>query len=217
MARGRFITFEGIEGSGKTTHLERLCPYLAEREYRFVITREPGGTPFGREVRHILLDQDGAPRGPVPELLLYLADRVQDLHEVIRPALDQGVHVLCDRYHDATQAYQGFARGVSSGLIQRLARELDILTPDLTLIFEIDVAKGLERARNRNRKESRPEQDRFEQEDLRFHERVAEGYAALAAREPSRFRSIDTSRPFDEAQAEVRRMVEGFLAAPPNR
>jgi dTMP kinase len=211
MTRGRFITFEGIEGSGKTSHLERLGPYLAERGIHFVVTREPGGTPFGCEIRRILLDRAGAARQPTAELLLYLADRVQDLHEVIRPALDRGIHVLCDRYHDATQAYQGFARGVPQDLIDHLAEALQIVPPDLTLIFEVDVKTGLERARRRNRKQISQAEDRFDQEDAQFHGRVAEGYRVLAAREPHRFRRIETSGPFDQVQDEVRQLVGAFL------
>ena len=150
MSSGKFVTFEGIEGSGKTSHLEHLCRHLAEGGFRFVVTREPGGTAFGREIRQVLLDNSGALRQPVGELLLYLADRIQDLHEVIRPALERGLHVLCDRYHDATRAYQGFARGIPSALIDQLARQLEILTPDLTVVFEVDVPLGLQRARERN-------------------------------------------------------------------
>ena len=211
MARGKFVTFEGIEGSGKTTHLEYLCRYLDERRFRYVVTREPGGTRFGGEIRAILLNPSGPPRGPVGELLLYLADRVQDLQEVIRPSLESGLHVLCDRYHDATRAYQGFARGIASRLIDRLAEELEILTPDLTVVFEVDVAEGLRRARARNAHQDQEMQGRFEKEDHAFHERVLQGYRALAGGEPQRFHFIHTGQDFQRAQNEVRRIVGTFL------
>ena len=211
MPGGKFITFEGIEGSGKTSHLRRLSCYLAEIGVRHIVTREPGGTQFGQEIRAVLLDSSGASRHPYSELLLYLADRIQDLNEVIRPALERGIHVLCDRYHDATRAYQGFARGIPSGLIDTLAEKLQILTPDLTLVFEVDIPQGLERARRRNLQKGQETQGRFEKEDLDFHRRVQEGYRFIAELEPKRFRFVNTSGEFDQAQTQVREIVRSFL------
>lgn len=205
------MTFEGIEGAGKTTHLDHLCRYLDERGFHYLLTREPGGTAFGEEIRGVLLHPSGAPRHPMGELLLYLADRVQHLDQVIRPALAQGIHVLCDRYHDATRAYQGFARGVAPELIERLATLLEILTPDLTVVFEVDVMLGLQRARKRNRRDGQEMQGRFEKEDPEFHRKVLEGYRALARQEPGRFRFVDTHGDFQEAQNQVRSVVESFL------
>ncbi|MBI4456371.1 MAG: dTMP kinase [Acidobacteria bacterium] len=213
MPRGKFVTFEGIEGAGKTTHLEHLCHYLDPCGFRYIVTREPGGTAFGREIRNILLDPLGPPRHPLGELLLYLADRIQDLNEVIRPTLAKGIHVLCDRYHDATRAYQGFARGISLELIDRLAEQLDILTPDLTIIFEVDVMQGLDRARNRNQQDKQETEGRFEREDYEFHRKVLEGYRVLAGKEPSRFRFINTGGKFDEAQHQVRNIMKSFLTS----
>ncbi len=211
MPGGKFITFEGIEGSGKTAHLRNLSCYLAECGFRHIVTREPGGTAFGQEIRAVLLNPSGASRHPYSELLLYLADRIQDLNEMIRPALDQGIHVLCDRYHDATRAYQGFARGIPSGLIDQLAEKLEILTPDLTLVFEVDISLGLERARRRNLQKGELTQGRFEQEDLDFHRRVQNGYRLIAEMEPKRFRFVNTSGEFDQAQEQVCQIVRSFL------
>ncbi|HEY2931774.1 MAG TPA: dTMP kinase [Acidobacteriota bacterium] len=213
MARGKFITFEGIEGSGKTTHLQHLCLYLDELGLRYVLTREPGGTAFGAEIRSILLNPAGAPRHPYGELLLYLADRVQDLQEIIRPALEGGVHVLCDRYHDATRAYQGAARGIPASLIDQLSLQLEILTPDLTIVFELEVSAALERARRRNVNDGQEHQGRFEGEAVDFHERVRQAYRNMASREPQRFWFIDTGGDFKQAQARVRQIVSSFLNA----
>jgi dTMP kinase len=211
MPRGKFITFEGIEGSGKTSHLRQLCCYLNQCGFRYTLTREPGGTAFGKEVRSVLLDLSGAPRHPYSELLLYLADRIQDLNEVICPALDQGIHVLCDRYHDATRAYQGFGRGISAELIDQLAEKLQILVPDLTIVFEVDVPLGLERARRRNLRDGQETQGRFEHEDVEFHQRVLQGYRLIAGKEPGRFQFIATNGDFETAQNHVREIVTSFL------
>jgi len=211
MARGKFVTFEGIEGSGKTTHLQHLCRHLDQSGVSYVLTREPGGTAFGAEIRTILLDRSGAPRHPYGELLLYLADRIQDLQQVIRPALDKGLHVLCDRYHDATRAYQGAARGIPASLIDELSRRLEILAPDLTIVFELEVGDALERARKRNIKDGQEHQGRFEQEAFDFHKRVLQAYRDMASAEPQRFRLIDTSGDFQQAQGQVRQIVSSFL------
>jgi dTMP kinase len=213
MPRGKFITFEGIEGSGKTAHLRQLSCYLNQCGVQYTLTREPGGTAFGKEVRNVLLDLSGAPRHPYSELLLYLADRIQDLHEVIGPALDRGIHVLCDRYHDATRAYQGFGRGIPAEVIDQLAEKLQILVPDMTIVFEVDVSLGLERARKRNLQDGQEKQGRFEHEDLDFHQRVLQGYRLIAGREPGRFRFVDTNGDFETAQSHVREIVKYVLGS----
>ena len=166
---GKFITLEGIEGSGKSVQLHLLEEELKKRKVRFLITQQPGGTPFGKEVRQILLQREGAQREPTAELLLYLADRYQHLKEVIEPSLTQDLHVFCDRYHDATLAYQGHARGLGFPMVDQLAKILALRIPDLTLVLDLEVEVGLKRARARNQKENSETWGRFEAEDLDFH------------------------------------------------
>ncbi len=190
---GKLITLEGIEGSGKSVQLHLLEEELKKRNVRFLITQQPGGTPFGKEVRQILLQREGAQREPTAELLLYLADRYQHLKEVIEPTLSQGLHVLCDRYHDATLAYQGHARGIGFPVVDQLAKILALRIPDLTLVLDVEVEIGLKRARERNQKENSETWGRFEAEDLDFHRRVREGYQLLAQREPDRVLLVDAS------------------------
>ena len=190
---GKFITLEGIEGSGKSVQLHLLEEELKKRKVRFLITQQPGGTPFGKEVRQILLQREGAQREPTAELLLYLADRYQHLKEVIEPTLTQGLHVLCDRYHDATLAYQGHARGIGFAMVDQLAEILALPIPDLTLVLDVEVEIGLKRARERNQKENSETWGRFEAEDLDFHRRVREGYQLLVQREPDRVLLVDAS------------------------
>jgi len=190
---GKFITLEGIEGSGKSVQLHLLEEELKKRKVRFLITQQPGGTPFGKEVRQILLQQEGAQREPTAELLLYLADRYQHLKEVIEPSLTQDLHVFCDRYHDATLAYQGHARGLGFPMVDQLAKILALRIPDLTLVLDLEVEVGLKRARARNQKENSETWGRFEAEDLDFHRRVKEGYQLLVQREPDRVLPVDAS------------------------
>jgi dTMP kinase len=190
---GKFITLEGIEGSGKSVQLHLLEEELKKRKVRFLITQQPGGTPFGKEVRQILLQREGAQREPTAELLLYLADRYQHLKEVIEPTLSQGLHVLCDRYHDATLAYQGHARGLGFPMVDQLAKILALRIPDLTLVLDLEAEVGLKRARARNQKENSETWGRFEAEDLDFHRRVREGYQLLVQREPDRVLLVDAS------------------------
>ena len=190
---GKFITLEGIEGSGKSVQLHLLEEELKKRKVRFLITQQPGGTPFGKEVRQILLQREGAQREPTAELLLYLADRYQHLKEVIEPSLTQGLHVLCDRYHDATLAYQGHARGLGFPMVDQLANILALRIPDLTLVLDLEVEVGLKRARARNQKEKCETWGRFEAEDLDFHRRVREGYQLSVQREPDRVLPVDAS------------------------
>ncbi|MFQ5739049.1 MAG: dTMP kinase [Acidobacteriota bacterium] len=193
MSKALFITLEGIEGCGKSVQLGLLETALGTRNIPFVSTCEPGGTAFGREVRKILLRQDGVGREPIAELMLYLADRYQHLKEVIEPSLSQGLHVLSDRYHDATLAYQGYARGIGLARIERLARVLELRPPDLTLVLDIDVETGLRRARARNAQHSQEAWGRFESEETDFHRRVREGYRLLAEGDPQRIHLIDGS------------------------
>lgn len=215
--RGLFISFEGIEGSGKTTQISMLSDHLLARG-RFVrLTREPGGTLIGDRVRKILLDPANAALDPRAELLLYAAGRAQHLAELIRPALGEGMIVLCDRFSDATIAYQGFGRGLDKDLIGNLDRLVTGgMRPDLTVLLDIDASTGLARARGRNSRHGLQEEARFENERLPFHERVRRGYLELAKQEPGRFRVVDASPPPEEIQREVRRIVDQLLTAEAN-
>jgi dTMP kinase len=193
-----FITFEGIEGSGKSTQLRRL----AARIPGAVVTKEPGGTPLADRIRALLLDST-ARIDPVTELFLFAASRRQNVVEVIKPALERGAIVLCDRFTDATLAYQGFGRLLDLDQLRTLnAWATDSLTPNLTLLFDLPEEAGLARARSRNA-EAVSDEGRFEAEDLRFHRRVREGYLSLAVAEPSRFVVIDASGDADDVYARV--------------
>jgi dTMP kinase len=198
-----FITFEGIEGSGKSTQLRRL----AERIPNAVGTKEPGGTPLADRIRAILLDSSSH-LDPVAELFLFAASRRQHVVEIIKPALDGGRTVLCDRFTDSTLAYQGFGRLINLDQLRTLnAWATDSLIPDLTLLFDLPEETGLTRARSRNAGAVQDE-GRFEAEDLRFHRRVAEGYRTLAFAEPKRFAVIDAAGDVDDVFARVVAEVE---------
>ena len=205
---GKFITLEGIEGSGKTVQMGLLEEEFGRREIRFMTTQQPGGTPFGKEVRRILLHKDGADREPLAELLLYLADRFQHLKEVIEPALIQGLHVICDRYHDATLAYQGHARGIGFTTVDQLAEILQVRQPDLTLVLDLEVELGLKRACERNQKENSETWGRFEEEDLEFHRRVREGYQLLARRDSDRVLLVNASQTQEAVFQELLSLLE---------
>lgn len=192
-----FITFEGPEGSGKTTQVQRTGAYLRERSIDCVLTKEPGGTPLADRIRAILLHPEST-MDPLTELLLYGASRRQHVVEVIRPSLQRGAVVLCDRFTDATLAYQGFGRLLDLDRLRTLNSWVtDSLLPEATLLFDIDERVGLDRAHARNAASSNNE-GRFEAEDLRFHRRVREGYLALANAEPQRFVVIDAAGTVDE-------------------
>ncbi len=205
--KGKFITLEGIEGSGKSTQIALLAKYLQSLGMPLVLTREPGGTPIGDEVRKILLDPANTTLDPTAELLLYAASRAQHLKEIIMPHLEKGV-VLCDRFADATLAYQGYGRGLDIDLIRRLDTIVCTgLRPDLTILLDIDAATGVERARGRNNSRGLAREARFENEAIAFHERVRQGYLTLARAEPDRIRIVEASRPMDAIQAEIRKLV----------
>jgi dTMP kinase len=208
-----FITFEGIEGSGKSTQVGRLIPVLKARGYDCLSTREPGATRIGGKIRAILLDSDHDAITPTTELLLYQADRAQHISEVIRPALSTGKIVISDRFFDATIVYQGYARGFDLKQIRILqAIVVGDLTPDLTVVLDLPVEQGLRRAWKRieSRKESQRE-DRFEKESEAFHRKVRQGYLRLAEMEPERFRVIDASADPDRVHQVVTDVVLGSL------
>ena len=186
-----FITFEGPEGSGKSTQIQRIGAWLRETGRECIVTKEPGGTPISDRVRAILLDSAATGMDAMTELLLYAASRRQHVVEIIRPALQRGERVLCDRYTDATLAYQGYGRLLDLDRLQTLNQwATDGVKPDLTLLFDLDEETGLARAHARNAGMV-VDESRLELEDLRFHRRVREGYRSLAAAEPERFAIVD--------------------------
>jgi dTMP kinase len=199
-----FITFEGIEGCGKTTQSRLLEEHLRKTGRSVVHTREPGGCPIADRIRGILLDASNSEMVPLAELLLYAAARAQHVAEVVRPALESGRIVLCDRFTDATLSYQGYGRGLDRetiSLLNRLAaRELK---PDLTVLFDCPVETGLSRARARIEAADGPREERFELESLQFHNRVREGYLALAHAEPGRFVVLPAGGTVEEVAAAV--------------
>ncbi len=188
-----FITFEGLDGSGKSTHLERIARRLTEQGVACTTTREPGGTELGAAIRKVFLDRRFRQVDGVVELLLVFASRRQHLLEVIEPALAAGRHVLCDRFTDSTFAYQGWARGVPVEVIEQVDRlATGGRRPDRTLLFDLPAAAARRRGRSNVRRRS-GQIDRLDAETLAFYEKVREGFLALAGREPERFRTIDSS------------------------
>lgn len=211
--RGFFITLEGTEGCGKSVQAQMLAAEMKKRGIGHVATHQPGGTDFGKQVREILLHRSGPARLPMSELLLYLADRYQNLKEVIEPALERGQHVICDRYQDATMAYQAHARGIGFRRVQHLAEILELRNPDLTLVLEIDIEEGLRRAQERQLGTREEAFSRFEEEDLAFHRKVLEGYRRLRAQEPERVRFLDASGSPEEVFQRVWAQVEALGVA----
>ncbi|NGP54679.1 dTMP kinase [Thioalkalivibrio sp. XN8] len=205
-ARGRFITLEGGEGVGKSTNLGFVAGLLTAAGLDVQLTREPGGTPLAERVRQLIVAPSGEQVPPIAELLLIFAARSLHLEGLIRPALAAGRWVLCDRFTDASYAYQGRARGLGDETVAWLeARVQGELRPDLTLLLDADPAVGLARAG------ARGAADRFEQERLEFFTRVREGYLARAAAEPARFRLVDASRPLEDVQQQLRNHIQEFL------
>ena len=204
-----FITFEGPEGSGKTTQIRLLAHHLRDRGHEVVTAREPGGTPIGDQIRACLHDTANTAMSPTAEVLLYSASRAQLVTEVIRPALAAGRVVLCDRYADSTMAYQGYGRGLDRTMLAALT---DIATgglaPDLTLVLDLDEVRGLSRRRDEGE-----EMNRLDLEAIEFHSRVRAGYLVLAAAEPARWARIDADAPVADVQAVIRQTVDARLAA----
>lgn len=208
MARGLFITFEGTEGSGKSTQIKLLARRLIRLGFPVVTTREPGGTRFGEQIRKVLLSLQNRRLDPRAELFLYLASRTQHLEEVILPALQKGKVVLCDRFSDATLAYQGFGRRLEMKIV-RAAVDYAAkgISPDLTLLLDLDIRVGLIRVRDRGRS------NRLDREQREFHERVRAGYLRLARLDPRRIKIVEASREpaavFDDIQTIVDRLLKG--------
>ena len=212
--RGKFITFEGIEGCGKTTQIALLADALRSDGHNIVLTREPGGTVIGERIRQVLLDGAHSAMAPLAELFLYAAARNQHVEEVILPALEAGKTVLCDRYADATTAYQGTARDLDPEILAEVHRiATEGLWPDLTVLLDLPAQEGLTRALERNRKcaESSKE-DRFEREALEFHERVRAGYLEIARKDPNRVVVTDATGSVEDLHKRVLSTVNDFLS-----
>jgi dTMP kinase len=209
--RGRFVTFEGLEGSGKSTLIERLATHLRASGHDVLTTREPGGTPLGRELRALLLQgRAGEPREPAAEALMMIADRAEHVARVVRPALDAGRIVLCDRYGDSTIAYQGGGSGLDRAMLARMnAWATGGLVPDLTVLLDLPADATNDRLVARA---AAPQADRFEREPLDYHARVRAAYLELAAAEPARWAVLDAVRGADAVFDDVRARVDAALA-----
>lgn len=198
-----FITLEGPEGSGKSSQINMLADYLRQKGVSILVTREPGGTPIGDQIRRVVHDVGNVAMTPQTEMLLYSASRAQLVAEVIRPALAAGQLVLCDRFYDSTIAYQGYGRGLDLADLYTITRfATGGLKPDLTLLLDLPVAEGLSR-----RAENGLEMNRLDRETISFHQRVRQGYKQMAAQEPERWVVVDAARPLTEVQKELRRII----------
>ena len=197
-----FITLEGPEGSGKSTQIKRLAKHLELMGYPVVTTREPGGTPIGDQIRQVLVRMENKELHPRTEILLFLAARAQLVEQLIKPALQDGKIILCDRYGDSTLAYQGYGHGLDlEKLRQMLDFATDHLKPDLTILLDLDVKTGL------MRKKAEDEWNRLDAYEVLFHERVREGYLQLAREEPERWRIVDASQSIEAVQEDLFRII----------
>jgi dTMP kinase len=207
-----FITFEGMEGCGKSTQAKRLIEHLEQLGIPVVFTLEPGGTRVGQAIRRVLLDTRNDNLSALAELLLYAADRAQHMEEVIHPALEQGKWIVCDRFADATTVYQGYARGQDMTLIHMLREKTcGGFWPDITFLLDCPVDVGLKRAMRRNETLPDDGQDRFEREERPFHEAVKQGYLTLAKKEQERFAVIDATLTEDAIETQIFKHIEPFL------
>ena len=219
--RGKFITFEGLDGTGKSTQMRKLAAVVRAAGHKVVETREPGGTPTGEKIRKVLLDSGTAGLSPLAEMALMFASRAQHIAEVIEPALAQGSIVLCDRFTDSTEAYQGSGRRLGSEAVRDLHRVLcGNLQPDLTILLDSDAAASVSRARRRNKRNSKAasrghgahgDENRFEQETRAFFTRVHEGYLAIAAREHGRVAVVDARGTPGQTHARIVEIVRRKL------
>lgn len=208
---GVLITFEGIEGSGKSTQIERLSSYLMDKGLPVLTTLEPGGTPLGTKLREVLLNSKADEIIPLSELFLYLAERAQHVREMIIPALSEGKIVISDRFLDATVAYQGYGRNLDLTLIEKLnGLASQGIKPDLTILLDMETTSGIERARRDGKG------DRLEKEGNFFHNRVREGYLRIAALEPERVKIVNASDSVDTITVTIRKYVDELLAGRPD-
>jgi len=216
--RGKFITFEGLDGCGKSTQLERLANRLREARLPVTVTREPGGTATGEKIRQLLLDTRTSGLDPTAELALMFASRAQHVREVIVPAVDAGGVVLCDRFTDSSEAYQGGGRKLGSETVLELHHLLCAdLKPDITILMDSDVAASVERARRRNQSRTRaedPDENRFERENRAFFTRVRDTYLGIAKREPERVLVVDARGTPDQTHAKIFGIVSEKLGLP---
>lgn len=201
-----FISLEGVEGAGKSTLMDYIGDLLSKAGHDVILTREPGGTKTGEQIRNILLDSNNIGLTDDTELLLMFAARAQHIQEVIKPALSTNKFVLCDRFTDASYAYQGGGRGLKQGRINELEEWVQQgLKPDLTILFDLDVEVGLRRAGSRSKA------DRFEQEEISFFERIRSCYLTRANNEPERFKIIDAAKPFENVKQQVQAVLKDYL------
>ena len=211
MKTGYFITFEGIEGSGKSTQIQLAAKVLTEAGHTVLLTREPGGTEISEAIRAILIDPKNTAMEARTELLLYAASRRQHLQEKILPALKRGEIVLCDRFSDSTRAYQGAARKLPPNVIEdTISITTEGFEPELTLLFDCSVSSGLKRAQNRN--QSTSHEDRFENEAQQFHERVRLGYLSLAKKASQRFRILNADQTIEQLHNDVMKVLCGIIS-----
>jgi dTMP kinase len=217
--RGKFITFEGLDGVGKSTQLENLAKYLRRRGVNVLTTREPGGTALGEKLRTVLLSSRTSGLAPLAELALMFADRAQHIDEEILPALRRGQWVLCDRFTDSSEAYQGGGRELGSQVVLQLHKTLcRNLQPDLTILMVSDIAGSLARARRRNvrrSRETRDDENRFEKENHPFYDRVSRAYTAIAKRAPGRVAQVDAKDPVLKVHKRIVSIVEKRLLVEP--
>jgi len=206
MKKGLFISFEGIEGSGKSTQAKLLKEYLLKSKYNVVLTVEPGGTLIGEEIRRILLSLENKNMLPKTELLLYNASRAQHIEELILPSLEDGKVVITDRFTDSTIAYQGYGRGIDLSLILDIDRIVNnSLRPDVTILLDLDVEEGLRRNRGINKR------DRLEFEEIEFHKRVRVGYLEIASKERDRIKIIDASGSIEDVHEKIKCIITEVL------
>ena len=213
--RGKFITFEGLDGCGKTTQMEKLAAVLRAEGIEVITTREPGGTEIGERIRTVLLDSRTAGLDPMAEMALMFASRAQQIAQVVLPALEVGKWVLCDRYTDSTEAYQGGGRQLGSDAVLELHQALCRgLWPDLTILMDSEVDHSVKRARKRNKAASdgaQPDENRFEQESYAFFTRVHDAYLAIARREPQRVAVVDARQPAELVHPQIVQIVREWL------
>ncbi len=204
--KGIFISFEGIEGTGKTIQSRLLYEHLTKKGYEVTLTEEPGGTRIGFKIRDLLLSVENKGMTPLAELLLYNASRAQHIQEVILPVMNKGVIVITDRFTDSTVAYQGYGRGIDLSIINSLKRMVAAdLQPDITILLDLDVEVGLRRNRGINK------MDRLELEDVEFHKRVRNGYLEIATKEPERIKLIDASEGIEQVHNRIIKIITDFL------